>query len=80
MSKQSIDDSKFTRFEVLAIHQETRELIGYIVDAENKDQAFDKAAVEAGDLVHDIEFIACAPEGLLYCPSGKPVIGDYYLD
>ena len=80
MSKQSIDDSKFTRFEVLAIHQETRELIGYIVDAENKDQAFDKAAVEAGDLVNDIEFIACAPEGLLYCPFGKPVVGAYYLD
>lgn len=80
MPQHNIDDSKFTRFEVLAINPETRELISYTVDAANKDQAFDKAAVEAGDLAHDIEFIACAPDGLLYCPSGKPVIGAYFLD
>lgn len=80
MPVDSIDNPRFQRFEVLAMHTETRELIAYTVDAQNKDSAFDAAAIEAGDLIHDLEFIACAPDGLLYCPSGTPVIGVYFLN
>ena len=74
-----IDSPKHQLFDVLAAHTGTRELIIYTVEAANKVQAFDKAAIEAGVLAREVEFIACVPAGLLYSPSDKPVIGSYYL-
>ena len=75
-----IDDPRHQMFDVLAAHTGTRELIIYTVEAANKVQAFDKAAIEAGAMAREVEFIACVPAGLLYCPSGKPVIGVYFLN
>ena len=74
-----IDDPRHQMFDVLAMHPGTRELIIYTVEAANKIQAFDKAAVEAGDLVNEVDFVSCVPAGLLYCPSDKPVVAAYFI-